>query len=142
VRWDGGVGAGSEIGLHYDPLLGKLIAWADTRDAAIARMRRALLELTIVGVETSRDFQLRVMDDPDFQAGAIDIQWLERRLPSLTAGGGTPEGEIAVAIAAALLAESERAGRLAPAPAVSAAHTAADNEAWRIAGLRDGLRQR
>src|SRR5690348_9047671 len=142
VRWDGGVGAGSEIGLHYDPLLGKLIAWADTRDAAIARMRRALLELTIVGVETSRDFHLRVMDDPDFQAGAIDIQWLERRLPSLSAGGGTPEGEIAVAIAAALLAESERAGRLAPAPAVSAAHTAADNEAWRIAGLRDGLRQR
>jgi len=142
VRWDGGVGAGSEIGLHYDPLLGKLIAWADTRDAAIARMRRALLELTIVGVETSRDFHLRVMDDPDFQTGAIDIQWLERRLPSLTAGAGTPEGEIAVAIAAALLAESERAGRLAPAPAVSAAHAAADNEAWRIAGLRDGLRQR
>ncbi len=67
VRWDGGVGAGSEIGLHYDPLLGKLIAWADTRDAAIARMRRALLELTIVGVETSRDFHLRVMDDAEFQ---------------------------------------------------------------------------
>jgi acetyl-CoA carboxylase, biotin carboxylase subunit len=140
VRWDGGVGAGSEIGLHYDPLLGKLIAWADTRDAAIARMRRALLELTIVGVETSRDFHLRVMDDPDFQRGAIDIQWLERRLPSLTAGDGTAEGETVVAIAAALLAESERAGRLAPA-AASTARGADDNEAWRIAGLRDGLRQ-
>ncbi|MGE5729529.1 MAG: acetyl/propionyl/methylcrotonyl-CoA carboxylase subunit alpha [Gemmatimonas sp.] len=141
VRWDGGVGAGSAIGLHYDPLLGKLIAWGDTRDAAIARMRRALLELTIVGVETSRDFHLRVMDDPEFQKGAIDIQWLERRLQSLTAGTGTPDGEIAVAIAAALLAESERAGRLVPASA-SAAHSANDEEAWRIAGLRDGLRQR
>jgi acetyl-CoA carboxylase biotin carboxylase subunit len=141
VRWDGGVGAGSEIGLHYDPLLGKLIAWADSRDAAIARMRRALLELTIVGVETSRDFHLRVMDDPDFQSGAIDIQWLERRLPSLTAGAGTPEGEIAVAIAAALLAENERAGRLAPA-AASTARNADQSDAWRIAGLRDGLRQR
>jgi acetyl-CoA carboxylase, biotin carboxylase subunit len=139
VRWDGGVGAGSEIGLHYDPLLGKLIAWADTRDAAIARMRRALLELTIVGVETSRDFHLRVMDDPDFQTGAIDIQWLERRLPSLTAGDGTPDGEIAVAIAAALLAESERAGRLAPAASSTARRD--DREAWRVAGLRDGLRQ-
>jgi len=139
VRWDGGVGAGSEIGLHYDPLLGKLIAWGDTRDAAIARMRRALLELTIVGVETSRDFHLRVMDDPEFQKGAIDIQWLERRLSSLLAGAGSPDGEIAVAIAAALLAESERAGRLAP----SATGRGADGgEAWRIAGLRDGLSRR
>ncbi|MFI5243481.1 MAG: hypothetical protein ACHQRL_10770 [Gemmatimonadales bacterium] len=139
VRWDGGVGAGSEIGLHYDPLLGKLIAWGDTRDAAIARMRRALLELTIVGVETSRDFHLRVMDDAEFQRGAIDIQWLERRLPSLTAGGGMPEGEVAVAIAAALLAESERAGRLAAPPRGGTATTGGDG-AWREAGLRDGLR--
>jgi acetyl-CoA carboxylase biotin carboxylase subunit len=144
VRWDGGVGAGSEIGLHYDPLLGKLIVWADTRDAAIARMRRALLELTIVGVETSRDFHLRVMDDPDFQRGAIDIQWLERRLPSLTAGDATPEGEIAVAIAAALLAESERAGRLTRSATSGEPLASGENggDAWRNAGLRDGLRQR
>ena len=144
VRWDGGVGAGSEIGLHYDPLLGKLIVWAGSRDDAIARMRRALLELTIVGVETSRDFHLRVMDDPEFQRGAIDIQWLERRLSSLTAGTGTPDGEIAVAIAAALLAERERAGRLTQSPSNG---SAADprggaEDAWRIAALRDGLRTR
>jgi len=144
VRWDGGVGAGSEIGLHYDPLLGKLIVWAATREEAVARMRRALLELTIVGVETSRDFHLRVMDDAEFQRGAIDIQWLERRLPSLTSTTATPEGEIAVAIAAALLAESERAGRLTR---TSSNGTVADThggagDAWRIAGLRDGLRRR
>ena len=140
VRWDGGVGAGSEIGLHYDPLLGKLIAWGDTRDAAIARMRRALLELTIVGVETSRDFHLRVMDDAEFQRGAIDIQWLERRLASLTTDDGTPDGEVAVAIAAALLAESERAGRLA-ASSRDASGKGTGN-AWREAALRDGLRRR
>jgi acetyl-CoA carboxylase biotin carboxylase subunit len=144
ARWDGGVGAGSEIALHYDPLLGKLIVWAGTRDEAIARMRRALLELTIVGVETSRDFHLRVMDDPEFQRGAIDIQWLERRLSSLTAGTGTPDGELAVAIAAALLAERERAGRLAQSPNSDSAADARGGaqEAWRIAGLRDGLRTR
>jgi acetyl-CoA carboxylase biotin carboxylase subunit len=143
VRWDGGVGAGSEIGLHYDPLLGKLIVWAGSRDDAIARMRRALLELTIVGVETSRDFHLRVMDDPEFQRGAIDIQWLERRLASLTAGSGTPDGEIAVAIAAALLAERERAGRLTQSPNNGGAGDARGaDDAWRIAGLRDGLRTR
>jgi len=62
-------------------------------------------------------------------------------LQSLTAATGTPDGEIAVAIAAALLAESERAGRLVPASS-SVAHDARDGEAWRIAGLRDALRQR
>src|SRR5512132_22445 len=46
VRWDGGIEAGSEVGLFYDPMLAKLIVWAETRDAAIARMHRALLELT------------------------------------------------------------------------------------------------
>jgi len=114
------------------------------REAAIARMRRALLELTIVGVETSRDFHLRVMDDPEFQRGAIDIQWLERRLPSLTAGGSTPDGEIAVAIGAALLAESERAGRLTRSGARTSGPSSGDDgdDGWRDAGLRDGLRRR
>ena len=81
VRWDGGIETGSEVGLHYDPMLAKLIVWAPTREQAIARMHRALLELTIVGVETSRDFHLRVMEDDEFRRGDIDIQWLERRLP-------------------------------------------------------------
>src|SRR3954471_22179474 len=83
VRWDGGIEVGSEIGLFYDPMLAKLIVHAPTRDAAIDRMHRALLELTIEGVESSRDFHLRVMEDAEFRAGAIDIQWLERRLNSL-----------------------------------------------------------
>ena len=80
VRWDGGIEVGSEVGLFYDPMLAKLIVYAPTRDAAVERMHRALLELTIEGVETSRDFHLRVMEDAEFRAGAIEIQWLERRL--------------------------------------------------------------
>ncbi|NUO64973.1 MAG: acetyl-CoA carboxylase biotin carboxylase subunit, partial [Gemmatimonadaceae bacterium] len=60
VRWDGGVETGSEVGLFYDPMLAKLIVWAESRDAAIARMHRALLELTIEGIDSSRDFHLRV----------------------------------------------------------------------------------
>ena len=83
VRWDGGIEVGSEIGLFYDPMLAKLIVHAPTREAAVERMHRALLELTIEGVESSRDFHLRVMEDAEFRAGAIEIQWLERRLDSL-----------------------------------------------------------
>jgi acetyl-CoA carboxylase biotin carboxylase subunit len=63
VRWDGGVETGSDITLYYDPMLAKLIVWAPDRAQAIARMHRALLELTIEGVDTSRDFHLRVMED-------------------------------------------------------------------------------
>ena len=100
---------GSEISLYYDPMLAKLIVWAPTRDAAIARMHRALLELTIEGVDTSRDFHLRVMEDADFRAGAIEIQWLERRLAELTNVVPPPDAVVRAAIAAVLLAERDRA---------------------------------
>ena len=111
VRWDGGVEAGTEVGLHYDPMLAKLIVWAPTRPDAIERMRRALLELTIEGVETSRDFHLRVMEDADFRRGDITIQWLERRLPSLLEVAPPPESLTIAAIAGALLAEQDRHSR-------------------------------
>ena len=147
VRWDGGIGVGSEIGLHYDPMLAKLIVWAPTRDAAIARMHRALLELTIAGVATSRDFHLRVMEDAEFRRGDIEIQWLERRLDSLTQARAPAHGVLVAAIAAVLLAERDRA-----APGVATGLTilerpAADGappqeDAWLRAGRRDGLRSR
>jgi acetyl-CoA carboxylase, biotin carboxylase subunit len=108
IRWDGGIEAGSEISLFYDPMVGKLIVWAPTRDAAVARMHRALLELTVTGVETSRDFHLRVMEDAEFQRGAIDIQWLERRLPSLLNSKPPADVTRIATIAAALLAERDR----------------------------------
>jgi acetyl-CoA carboxylase biotin carboxylase subunit len=107
VRWDGGIEAGTSVGLHYDPLLAKLIVWAPTRDAAIARMRRALRELVIDGVVTSRELHLRILADPEFAAGAFDIHWLERRLPSLTAPAISAEEERVLAISAALLARSD-----------------------------------
>ena len=147
VRWDGGIGIGSEIGLHYDPMLAKLIVWAPSRDAAIARMHRALLELTVDGVATSRDFHLRVMEDPEFRRGDIEIQWLERRLDSLTRVTPPVEGKRVAAIAAVLLAERDRATP-AVAAAVAAAsgtggpsHTDAGDE-WLRAGRRGGLRSR
>ena len=108
VRWDGGIETGSEVGLHYDPLLAKLIVWAATRELAIERMHRALLELTIDGIETSRDFHLRLMEDGEFRRGEIEIQWLERRLPSLIDVKPPADVIDAATIAAALLADNDR----------------------------------
>jgi len=109
VRWDGGIIPGFEVGLHYDPLLGKLIVHAPERGTAIRRMARALDELVIRGVETCVPFQRRVMEEPDFQAGALSIRYLEDH-PDLM--GGAEEEEIlrAAAVTAALLEEGEREG--------------------------------
>ena len=108
VRWDGAVEAGSEVSLFYDPMIGKLIAWAPDREMALSRMRRALRELIITGIDTSRDFHLRVLEDAEFRRGAIDIQWLERRLPELLALEASPATVRTAAIAAALLARRDR----------------------------------
>jgi len=139
VRWDGGIESGSEVTLHYDPMLAKLIVWAPSRELAIERMHRALSELVIEGVETSRDFHMRVMEDNEFRRGAIEIQWLERRLPSLL--DATPPEEVRqiAAIAGALLADRERsAPRTAStaAPGTLAPATSSWKRAARIEGLR------
>ncbi|MHB0949432.1 MAG: acetyl-CoA carboxylase biotin carboxylase subunit [Gemmatimonadaceae bacterium] len=145
VRWDGGVETGSAVTLYYDPMLAKLIVWGESRAAAIARMHRALLELTIEGVETSRDFHLRMMEHPSFCSGDFDIQWLESHLPELT-GAVPPEESVRVAaIAAVLLAERDRTTRVPAPPAESATAAAvpadlAGGDAWLRAARLEGLR--
>jgi acetyl-CoA carboxylase biotin carboxylase subunit len=108
VRWDGGIEVGTDVGLYYDPMLAKLIVHAPTREAAIQRMHRALLELTIEGVESSRDFHLRVMEDAEFRAGAIEIQWLERRLESIVNVRPPAHTARTAALIAALIADRDR----------------------------------
>jgi acetyl-CoA carboxylase biotin carboxylase subunit len=146
VRWDGGIESGSEVTLFYDPMLAKLIVHAPTRALAIARMERALRELVIDGVETSREFHLRVLAHPEFRRGDISIQWLEQRLEALTAPPVPADVEVLAAVAAALMAEQERQGAAtggafgaSSAPAAPVA-VAAGTDAWRLAARREGLR--
>ena len=141
VRWDSGIETGSEISLYYDPMLAKLIVWAPNRAEAVERMHRALLELTIEGVDTSRDFHLRVMEDADFRSGAIEIQWLERRLADLTNVQPPAAGVVQAAIAAVLLAERARSAPRRPSQATSASTSAAaSNDTWLRTARREGLR--
>jgi acetyl-CoA carboxylase biotin carboxylase subunit len=110
IRWDSGIQEGSEVSLYYDPMLAKLIVHADTRTAAIERMSRALRELTIVGVETSVPFHLRVFAEPDFRAGNIDIKYVDKHQRLLDAEPSAETSRIA-AIAAALIEEEDRQRR-------------------------------
>jgi acetyl-CoA carboxylase, biotin carboxylase subunit len=107
VRWDGGIAEGTNVGLHYDPLLAKLVTHAPTREEAIRRMARALDELVVSGVETSAPFHRRLMDEPDFRAGRLSIRYLEEH-PELTEGPADERVLEALAVAAALLEEEAR----------------------------------
>jgi acetyl-CoA carboxylase biotin carboxylase subunit len=141
VRWDGGIESGSEIGLYYDPLLAKLIVWGGNREQAVTRMRRALVDLIIQGVDTSRDFHVRVMDDEEFRRGDIDIQWLERRLASILERRPSEESIRVAAIAGALLAERDRGARAVGVSASSPGQAANDGAAsWKQAARLEGLR--
>jgi acetyl-CoA carboxylase, biotin carboxylase subunit len=142
VRWDGGIESGSDVGLYYDPLLGKLIVWAANRTQAVTRMRRALVDLTILGVETSRDFHVRLMDDDEFRAGHIDIQWLERRLKSIIERRPREETTQIAAIAGALLAERDRtaqSGASSSGPASASKSNEIETNSWKRAARLEAL---
>ena len=143
VRWDGGIESGSEVGLYYDPMFGKLIVWGADREQAVTRMRRALVDLIILGVETSRDFHIRMMDDAEFRRGDIEIQWLERNLASILERRPRVETAQVAAIAGALLAERDRATRRGTSTSGGASvardQTAAA-DSWKQAARLEGLR--
>ncbi len=134
VRWDSGIEAGFEVGLHYDPLLAKLVVHAPDRDAAIRRMRRALGQLQIDGLSTTQPFHLAVMEEEDFRAGRLGIDYVDRH-PGV-ARGELPSGWArAVAVAAALLEEERRGGvhPVAGAPQDGGAARSGGRSAWQRA---------
>ena len=86
VRVDTAVGSGSEIPPYYDSMIAKVITWDDTRDAAIARAERALRELVVEGIPTTRELALDVLAAPEFRRGDYSTSTLadlEGRVPSL-----------------------------------------------------------
>jgi acetyl-CoA carboxylase biotin carboxylase subunit len=85
VRADVGVAAGSEIGIHYDSMLGKIIAHAPTRAEAAQVLRRALDELWAPGVVTNREHLAKILAHPAFLAGELDTHFLERHAGELAA---------------------------------------------------------
>ncbi|MFA5896158.1 MAG: acetyl-CoA carboxylase biotin carboxylase subunit [Thermoplasmata archaeon] len=74
VRVDAGVVAGNTVSFHYDPLLAKLIVWAEDRTRAIGRALRALREFTVEGVKTTIPFHRAVLLHPSFRSGKYNTQ--------------------------------------------------------------------
>ncbi len=79
VRVDSGIHMGYRIPEEYDSMISKLIAFGETRREAIARMKRALYEYIIEGVETNIPFHIAVMNDEEFVKGNIHTKFVEER---------------------------------------------------------------
>jgi len=86
VRNDNGVYVGYTVPVFYDPMLSKLIVHGQTRHEAIARMRRALAEYRVEGIETTIPFFNHIMNNADFQAGRFDTGFIDRLLPQIDFG--------------------------------------------------------
>ena len=83
VRFDHAIRLGQEITPHYDPLLGKLIAWDEDRTSAIERMKRALSECRIVGIDTTLPFCHAVLSHPGFASGDYNTKLIRDEIEAL-----------------------------------------------------------
>jgi acetyl/propionyl-CoA carboxylase alpha subunit len=116
VRADLGVVAGSEVGIHYDSMLGKIIAHAPTRHEAAQVLRRALDETFVPGIVTNREHLARILAHPAFIAGEIDTHFLDRHAGDLAARPPGLDRVRIAAIAAALHGIASRRDPHALAP--------------------------
>ena len=80
IRMDSHLYSGYRVPPNYDSLIGKLIAYGNTRESAIARMQTALKEIGIDGIKTNVELHRDIMDDTHFQAGGTNIHYLEKKL--------------------------------------------------------------
>ena len=123
IRVDAGVIEGSEVSVHYDPLLAKLIAWGETRDAARRRALAALRSYPILGIRTNVALLIELLEHPRFIAGSIDTGFLDTEGDAIRArlSVKTPPSVDAVAAAArsAGPATDRRAGPFGPATSPS-----------------------
>ncbi|HVV81686.1 MAG TPA: acetyl-CoA carboxylase biotin carboxylase subunit [Kofleriaceae bacterium] len=135
VRNDSGCYEGAEIPVHYDPMISKLVVWGDDRAASIARMRRALDEYQVRGIETNLPFHRLAVRHAAFIAGEYDTGFIGREQAALTprAAGGELE---AAMIAAAL----DTLGRAPRTPAATAATSPAAAPSSTPSAWRTGAR--
>ncbi|MFI0711829.1 acetyl/propionyl/methylcrotonyl-CoA carboxylase subunit alpha [Streptomyces inhibens] len=143
VRLDSGVTDGDTIGVHYDPLLAKVIAWAPSRDEAVRKLAGALERARIHGPATNRELLVRSLRHPEFtDAGALDTGFYDRNLAALTRPGEDAAAVFALAAALADAHGRSRFGGFRNVPsgpqAKTYAHAGTDHEV-RYRLTRDGL---
>jgi propionyl-CoA carboxylase alpha chain len=110
VRWDSGVEAGSVVGVHFDPMLAKVIAHGPTRSEAAGRLALALERLHLGGIITNRNFLAATLRHADFLSGATTTDFIERLGGDLTGSSATGHDRVDVAVAGALWLQGANRG--------------------------------
>ena len=133
LRVETGVRPGDSVGVHYDPLLAKIIACGPDRLTALRRLAVALGEARIAGTVTNRDFLIRLVRHPDFAAGDVDTGFIVRHRDALLPAASASRASL---VAASLFVAREEAAR-----ALAAAARSGDpyspwqrRDGWRLAG--------
>ena len=135
IRDDSGLYEGAEVPIFYDPMISKLVAWADDRPTALARMKRALAEYDVRGIRTTIPFFRWILDDDDFRAGRVDTTFIDRKLAARNGEPfAAPDDEHAVLAAVAV------AVRQFSSAAVPATTAAAEPSRWQQAAREGALR--
>ncbi len=144
IRLDEGVYEGWTVPMDYDPLLSKLIAWGNSREETIARLRRALEEYTVTGIKTNAGLFLRILSEKEFLLGDIHTKWLDEMLhrpPSAASAIAKPDADSqrsadAAAIAAALWQAGQSSKSSAPG---SLNEDSSQSSRWKQEGRRQQL---
>jgi acetyl-CoA carboxylase biotin carboxylase subunit len=136
IRLDEGVYQGWTVPMDYDPLLSKLIAWGNSREETIARLRRALDEYSITGIRTNVSLFRRILTEPEFLRGEIHTKWLDELLarPKPADSDMRERTEDAVTIAAAFYQATQASGN-----AAATAESGQQASRWKMAGRREQL---
>ncbi len=104
VRTDAAIYTGYEFPPHYDSMCAKLIVWALTWDKVIARGRRALMDMGVHGVKTTKPFHLEILNTPEFRDANFDTAFIEKHPELVNYSVHRPPQDLAAAIAAAVVA--------------------------------------
>ncbi len=129
VRNDSGCFEGAEIPVHYDPMISKLVVWGEDRAQAVARMRRALDEYVVRGIETNLAFHRRCLRHAAFVAGDYDTGFIGRNAAELAPHAD--ENELAAAIIAAALEAHTHSPAVAQGASPHATHNGTEISGWR-----------
>jgi len=108
IRLDSGVAAGSKVTYHFDPMLAKLVVWAPSRSAAIARMKRALCDFVLLGVRNNIEFLGRIISTEDFISGKIDTSFLDHHPDVFVISSEVPPEALLAASRALSITEGRR----------------------------------
>jgi len=107
ARFDSGVVTGTEVTIHYDPMLAKVVAHGSTREEAIRQLTYALSNLCVLGVTTNRAFLIDVLNHPAFISGDFDTHFIEEHLTDWSQAADADGNEDRIAIVVSLLVAHE-----------------------------------